>query len=48
MPRPGRLRDRNPKRLTISAMIANERVRKAEKKEARLRRKAIRERGAKA
>ena len=38
MPRPARLRDRNPQRLTLSQMVANERVRKAEKAEARRRR----------
>ena len=46
MPRPARLRDRNPKRLTISQMIANERVRKAERIDARRKRAAAKRRGA--
>ena len=46
MPRPARLRDRNPKRLTISEMIANERVRKAEKIDGRRKRAAAKRRAA--
>lgn len=42
MPRPKRLRERNPKRLTLSQMVANERVRKAEIKNARWKRKKAR------